>query len=193
MSEKSINKWKKKIILTYHLTTSIIFFFSYKLCCKLGNLTIVNKYDFWITTYVHVLYYIFYKINNYMYSRFNISTGAFISLKTPSQVAEASYHIRICVCNIWFTDQCHSYKKFTLNSVQFQSSFFCALMHQSNRICSWWPIALYQRISLLQTNIWRSFLRGQFVPFKAWHIMRYQILSQWTSVQITSASSAKCL
>lgn len=79
MSEKSINKWKKKVILTYHLTTSIIFFFSYKLCCKLGNLTIVNKYDFWITTYVHVLYYIFYKINNYMYSRFNISTGAFIS------------------------------------------------------------------------------------------------------------------
>lgn len=70
---------------------------------------------------------------------------------------------------------------------------FCALMHQSNRICSWWPIALYQRISLLQTNIWRSFLRGQFVPFKSWHIMRYQILSQWTSVQITSASSAKCL
>lgn len=58
-----------------------------------------------------------------MYSRFNISTGAFISLKTPSQVAEASYHIRICVCNIWFTDQCHSYKKFTLNPVQFQSSF----------------------------------------------------------------------
>lgn len=57
-----------------------------------------------------------------MYSRFNISTGAFISLKTPSQVAEASYHIRICVCNIWFTDQCHSYKKFTLNPVQFQSS-----------------------------------------------------------------------
>lgn len=70
---------------------------------------------------------------------------------------------------------------------------FCALMHQSNRICSWWPIALYQRISLLQTNIWRSFLRGQFVPFKSWHIMRYQILSQWTSVQITSAPSAKCL
>lgn len=56
-----------------------------------------------------------------MYSRFNISTGAFISLKTPSQVAEASYH----VCNIWFTDQCHSYKKFTLNPVQFQSSFSC--------------------------------------------------------------------
>lgn len=109
------------------LTTSIIFFFSYKLCCKLGNLTIVNKYDFQITTYVHVLYYIFYKINNYMYSRFNISTGAFISLKTPSQVAEASYHIRICVCNIWFTDQCHSYKKFTLNPVQFQSSFFVHL------------------------------------------------------------------
>lgn len=95
------------------------------LCCKLGNLTIVNKYDFQITTYVHVLYYIFYKIDNYMYSRFNISTGAFISLKTPSQVAEASYHIRICVCNIWFTDQCHSYKKFTLNPVQFQSSFLC--------------------------------------------------------------------
>lgn len=125
MSEKSINKWKKKIILTYHLTTSIIFFFSYKLCCKLGNLTIVNKYDFWITTYVHVLYYIFYKINNYMYSRFNISTGAFISLKTTSQVAEALYHIRICVCNIWFTDQCHSYKKYTLNPVQFQSLFLC--------------------------------------------------------------------
>lgn len=127
MSEKSINKWKKKIILTYHLTTSIIFFFSYKLCCKLGNLTIVNKYDFWITTYVHVLYYIFHKINNYMYSRFNISTGAFISFKTTSQVAEASYHIRICVCNIWFTDQCHSYKKFTLNPVQFQSSFFLCI------------------------------------------------------------------
>lgn len=127
MSEKSINKWKKKIILTYHLTTSIIFFFSYKLCCKLGNLTIVNKYDFWITTYVHVLYYIFYKINNFMYSRFNISTGAFISLKTTSQVAEALYHIRICVCNIWFTDQCHSYKKFTLNPVQFQSSFFLCI------------------------------------------------------------------
>lgn len=127
MSEKSINKWKKKIILTYHLTTSIIFFFSYKLCCKLGNLTIVNKYDFWITTYVHVLYYIFYKSNNYMYSRFNISTGAFISLKTTSQVAEALYHIRICVCNIWFTDQCHSYKKFTLNPVQFQSSFFLCI------------------------------------------------------------------
>lgn len=127
-----------------------------------------------------------------MHSLFNISTGAFISLKTTSQVAEATYHIRICVCNIWFMDQYHSYKKFTLKPVQFQSSF-CALMHQSNRICSWWPIALYQRISLLQTNIWRSFLRGQFVPFKAWHIMRYQILSQWTSVQITSASSAKCL
>lgn len=32
-----------------------------------------------------------------MHSLFNISTGAFISLKTTSQVAEASYHIRICV------------------------------------------------------------------------------------------------
>lgn len=129
-----------------------------------------------------------------MYSRFNISTGAFISLKTPSQVAEASYHIRICVCNIWFTDQCHSYKKFTLNPVQFQSSFLCinASVEQDLLVMTDSPVSKV-RISLLQTNIWRSFLRGQFVPFKAWHIMRYQILSQWTSVQITSASSAKCL
>lgn len=109
------------------LTTSIIFFFSYKLCCKLGNLTIVNKYDFQITTYVHVLYYIFHKINNYMYSRFNISTGAFISLKnTLSSFRSFIPHQNMCF-NIWFSDQCHSYKKFTLNPVQFQSSFFVCI------------------------------------------------------------------
>lgn len=128
-----------------------------------------------------------------MYSRFIISTGAFISLKTTSQVAEASYHIRICVSTSGFRTNVIPTRSSHWTQCSFNHRFFCALMHQSNRICSWWPIALYQRISLLQTNIWRSFLRGQFVPFKAWHIMRYQILSQWTSVQITSASSAKCL
>lgn len=125
MSEKSINKWKKKIILTYHLTTSIIFFFSYKLCCKLGNLTIVNKYDFWITTYVHVLYYIFYKINNYMYSRFNISTGAFISLKTTSQVAEASYHIRICVSTSGFRTNVIPTRSSHWTQCSFNHRFLC--------------------------------------------------------------------
>lgn len=60
-----------------------------------------------------------------MYSRFNISTGAFISLKKPLKLRKLHTTSEYVFATSGLRTNVKRYKKYTLNPVQFQSSFLC--------------------------------------------------------------------